>query len=103
MCDFRQIKGKVLKTVDSVHQNVETIEECQNLCLNASYRCFSYDFGDGKTNEKICRTSHLEQASLTHIQDPYLEVKGAVTYEKVSCYKGNNSSLNLECIQINRG
>lgn len=87
MCDFRQIKGKVLKTVDSVHQNVDSVEECQNLCLNASYRCFSYDFGD-PANGKVCRTSHLESASLTHIEDPYLEVKDAVTYEKVSCYKG---------------
>lgn len=88
LCDFKQIKGKMLKTVDSVYQNVSTIEECQEICLKSKYRCFSYDFGDPNDSKKVCRTSHLDSASLTHIEEPYVNVKEAVTYQRLSCYNG---------------
>lgn len=89
LCDFKQIKGKMLKTVDAVYQNVSTIEECQDICLNSKYsRCFSYDFGDPSDSKKVCRTSHLDSASLSHIEEPYVNVKEAVTYQRLSCYNG---------------
>ncbi|XP_074604175.1 uncharacterized protein LOC141857583 [Brevipalpus obovatus] len=88
LCEFRQIKGKILKTVDSIHENIETPEECQTACLNSTYRCFSYNIGDS-VKGKVCRTSHLESGTLTHIEEPYLEVKDSITYERVACYKVN--------------
>lgn len=85
LCDFKPTKGKILKTVDSVHQDVTTMEECKKLCLSSPYRCFSFDLGD-PTNQPVCRTSHLDKASLSHIEQPYLEIPGSVTYELFSCY-----------------
>ncbi|KAI1289816.1 hypothetical protein HDE_09060 [Halotydeus destructor] len=84
LCDFKQTKGKLLKTVDSVYQDISTVEECKEKCINSAYRCFSFDFGDPST--PVCRTSHLDKASLTHIEEPYLQVDDAVTYELTSCY-----------------
>ena len=87
LCDFKPTKGRILKTVDSVYQDVTTVEECKEKCINSAYRCFSFDFGSDPQNS-VCRTSHLDKASLTHIEEPYLEVQGAVTYELSSCYNG---------------
>lgn len=86
LCDFKAIKGKMIKTVDNVYQGVDTDQECRRICLEASYRCFSYDLGD--PSNKVCRTSHLNSASLTHINEAYFEAPGAVTYELASCYNG---------------
>ena len=38
MCQFRPVKGRILKTVDSVYQNVKTIEDCRQKCVEANYR-----------------------------------------------------------------
>ena len=38
LCEFKRISGKILKTVDSVYQDINTIEECRDLCLNSPYR-----------------------------------------------------------------
>ncbi|CAG2174419.1 unnamed protein product [Oppiella nova] len=84
LCDFRPISGKILKTVDSVYENVKTIEECKEKCLNSPYRCHSFDFGD--PSNSVCRTSHLDKNSLSHIENPYIEISGATTHELVSCY-----------------
>ena len=46
LCDFKPIKGKIIKTVDSVYQGVDTDEECRKKCVESDYRCFSYDLGD---------------------------------------------------------
>ena len=79
----------MLKTVDAIHQNIKTIEDCEKQCLDANFRCFSYEFDDQQDPQgKICRTSHLETSSLTHIEEPYLANADAITYERVSCYKG---------------
>jgi hypothetical protein len=86
LCEFRPINGKILKTVDSVYQNVKTVEECKEKCLNSPYRCHSFDFGD--PSNSVCRTSHLDKNSLSHIEDPYLEISGATTHELLSCYNG---------------
>lgn len=84
MCEFRKIQNNILKTVDSIYQDVASLEECKQKCLNAPYRCYSFDYGD--TSERVCRTSHLDQASLMSVKDPYLEVVGAITYELASCF-----------------
>jgi len=35
LCEFKRISGKILKTVDSVYQDINTIDECRDLCLNS--------------------------------------------------------------------
>lgn len=84
LCEFRKIQNRVLKTVDSVYQDVNSLDECKHKCLNAPYRCYSFDYGD--TAERVCRTSHLDQASLMSVKEPYLDVVGAITYELASCF-----------------
>ena len=37
-CQFRPIKGLILKTVDSVYQNIASIEMCKQLCISADFR-----------------------------------------------------------------
>lgn len=86
MCEFKPSKGRILKTVDSIYQNITTVDECKEKCINSPYRCFTFDFGD--PSNPVCRTSHLDKASLTHIENPYLAIEGAVTYELASCYNG---------------
>ena len=37
-CQFRPSKGLILKTVDSVYQNIGSFDICKQLCINADYR-----------------------------------------------------------------
>ncbi|XP_069987065.1 uncharacterized protein [Penaeus vannamei] len=84
LCEFQRMEGRILKTVDSVFQDVESLEDCKRLCLTAPFRCYSFDFGD--TGDKVCRLSHHSAATLTHIEEPYLEIAETATYELSSCY-----------------
>ncbi|XP_054162435.1 uncharacterized protein LOC128960388 [Oppia nitens] len=84
LCDIRPINGKILKTVDSVYESVKTIDECKEKCMTSAYRCHSFDLGD--PSHAVCRTSHLDKNSLSHIDNPYIEITGATTYELLSCY-----------------
>lgn len=84
ICDFKQVQGRILKTVDSIHQEIKAEPECRKKCLQAPYRCHSYDLGDSAN--PVCRTSHLDRNSLQQIQDPYLEIAGSISYELDSCY-----------------
>uniref|UniRef100_A0A1B0ACN0 ZP domain-containing protein n=1 Tax=Glossina pallidipes TaxID=7398 RepID=A0A1B0ACN0_GLOPL len=90
LCEFKRLSGRILKTVDSVYQDVGSIDECRDLCINSPYRCHSYDFGD--TGDMVCRLSHHSRATLSDVQDPYLEVPEAATYELASCY-----NVTIEC------
>ncbi|XP_030370990.1 uncharacterized protein LOC115621471 [Scaptodrosophila lebanonensis] len=90
LCEFKRISGKILKTVDSVYQDINTIEECRDLCLNSPYRCHSYDYND--TGDMVCRLSHHSRATLTDVLDPYLDVPEAATYELSACY-----NVSIEC------
>ncbi|XP_053203978.1 uncharacterized protein LOC128388582 [Panonychus citri] len=90
VCEFKKINGLILKTVDSMYPDVVSVDECKRKCLEAPYRCHSFDFGDG--SNKVCRTSHLNRASSVHIQDPYLEVANGATYELDNCY-----NVSLHC------
>lgn len=76
----------VLKTVDAIYEDVASVKECRKKCLEADFRCHSFDLGDGTS--KVCRISHLDRASLTHVQEPYSEVAGATTYEMDICFNG---------------
>ena len=38
LCEFKRISGKILKTVDSVYQDIGSIEYCRELCLGSPYR-----------------------------------------------------------------
>lgn len=84
LCEFRSVNGKILKTVDAVFQNVTTLEDCRRVCLNVPYRCHSFDMGDPANS--VCRISHHARASLSHIDNPYLEIPGATTNELAACY-----------------
>ena len=53
LCLYDEVKGKILKTVDSVFQGIASREDCEDLCNNAPFRCHSYDFND--TGENVCR------------------------------------------------
>lgn len=90
LCEFKRLSGKILKTVDSVYQDVASVDECRELCLSSPYRCHSYDYGD--TGEMVCRLSHHSRATLADIQDPYLDVPEAASYELSSCY-----NVTIEC------
>jgi hypothetical protein len=37
-CNFKATKGRILKTVDSVYQNITTLEECRLKCVTANFR-----------------------------------------------------------------
>uniref|UniRef100_A0ABD2WSI8 ZP domain-containing protein n=1 Tax=Trichogramma kaykai TaxID=54128 RepID=A0ABD2WSI8_9HYME len=91
LCEFKKITGRILKTVDSVYQDVATAEECRELCLNSPFRCHSYDYGD--TGDMVCRLSHHSRATLSDITDPYLDVPEASTYELSSCY-----NVSIDCL-----
>ncbi|KAM7364243.1 uncharacterized protein ACRADG_000814 [Cochliomyia hominivorax] len=90
LCEFKRISGKILKTVDSVYQDINSIEECRELCLNSPYRCHSYDYND--TGDMVCRLSHHSRSTLTDVLDPYLDVPEGATYELSSCY-----NVSIEC------
>ncbi|XP_030557872.1 uncharacterized protein LOC115760586 [Drosophila novamexicana] len=90
LCEFKRLPGRILKTVDSVYQDIGSVDECRDLCLNSPYRCHSYDYGD--TGDMVCRLSHHSRATLSDVQDPYLEVPEASTYELSSCY-----NVTIEC------
>jgi hypothetical protein len=38
MCQFKPVKGRILKTVDTVAQNVKSIDDCRQRCVDANYR-----------------------------------------------------------------
>jgi len=85
LCDFQLLENRIMKTVDSVYQDVPTMEACRDLCLTAPYRCHSFDYAD--TGDRVCRLSHHTSTTLTQIQDPFLvigDVRG--TFELSSCY-----------------
>uniref|UniRef100_A0A0A1X8W7 Cuticlin-1 n=1 Tax=Zeugodacus cucurbitae TaxID=28588 RepID=A0A0A1X8W7_ZEUCU len=90
LCEFKRLPGRILKTVDSVYQDIGSFDECRDLCLNAPYRCHSYDYGD--TGDMVCRLSHHSRITLNDVQDPYLDVPEATTYELSSCY-----NVTIEC------
>ncbi|XP_039948595.1 uncharacterized protein LOC120766915 [Bactrocera tryoni] len=90
LCEFKRLPGRILKTVDSVYQDIGSFDECRDLCLNAPYRCHSYDYGD--TGDMVCRLSHHSRITLNDVQDPYLSVPEATTYELSSCY-----NVTIEC------
>lgn len=38
LCEFKKLSGRILKTVDSVYQDVDSLDECKELCLNSPFR-----------------------------------------------------------------
>lgn len=91
MCDFTEMKGRILKTVDAVVQEVETQQQCRQLCLaDKDFRCHSFDYSD--TGPKVCRLSHHASQSLQDIEEPYLQTEGAVTHQMTSCY-----NITIDC------
>lgn len=96
ICDFKPLQNRILKTVDSIYQDIKSEPECRKRCLQAAYRCHSYDLGD--SSNPVCRTSHLDRNSLQQIQDPYLDIQGAVSYELDSCYNVTVSCKSREMV-----
>lgn len=96
ICDFKPLQNRILKTVDSIYQDIKSEPECRKRCLQSPYRCHSYDLGD--SSNPVCRTSHLDRNSLQQIQDPYLDIQGAVSYELDSCYNVTVSCKSREMV-----
>ncbi|XP_034486427.1 uncharacterized protein LOC117790921 [Drosophila innubila] len=90
LCEFKRVSGRILKTVDSVHQNVQSIDDCRDLCLSAPFRCHSYDYNE--TGEHVCRLSHHSRATLSDLSEPYLNIEEASTYEQSACY-----NVSIDC------
>ena len=85
VCEFKPVLGALLKTVDSVHNNVASIGDCQKLCrAKTDYHCVSYDYAH--TGSGVCRLSHHTFRTLSHIQDPLLLANKSVTYTLDNCY-----------------
>ena len=84
LCLYNKVRGKILKTVDAVYQAIASEEDCRDLCQNAPFRCHSYDYND--TGDDICRLSHHSALTLTQVEDPFLFIEEATTYELSSCY-----------------
>lgn len=84
LCLYGKERGKILKTVDAVHQAIASEEDCQDLCNNAPFRCHSYDYND--TGDNVCRLSHHSAVTLTQIEEPYLYIEEATTYQLSGCY-----------------
>lgn len=53
MCFFKRVRNRVLKTVDSLYEQIKDEEQCKQLCLNTNINCKSYTLGD--KNNKACR------------------------------------------------
>lgn len=60
------------------------------LDISIQLRCHSYDYND--TGDMVCRLSHHSRATLADVQEPFLEVPEASTYELTSCY-----NVTIEC------
>ena len=37
-CNFKATEGRILKTVDSVFQNITALDECRRKCIEANFR-----------------------------------------------------------------
>lgn len=90
LCIYDRVKGKILKTVDSVYQAIDSREDCEDLCNSAPFRCHSYDYND--TGDFVCRLSHHSAHTLTQIEEPYLAIEEATTYELSACY-----NVSIDC------
>jgi len=90
LCLYNKVRGKILKTVDAVYQAIASEEDCRDLCQNAPFRCHSYDYND--TGDDICRLSHHSALTLTQVEDPFLFIEEATTYELSSCY-----NVSIDC------
>lgn len=90
LCLYEKTRGKILKTVDAVYQAIASEEDCRDLCNNAPFRCHSYDYND--TGDDVCRLSHHSAVTLTQVEEPYLFIEEATTFELSSCY-----NVSIDC------
>ncbi|XP_060845041.1 uncharacterized protein LOC132924638 [Rhopalosiphum padi] len=94
MCDFAEVGGKLLRTVDAIYENVATADRCKEICLSSKeFQCRSFDYNE--TGVNVCRVSHHSTSSLSQQQldhRPYLTVAGATTYQMSSCF-----SVKIDC------
>ena len=90
LCLYEKVRGKILKTVDAVYQAIASEEDCKDLCDNAPFRCHSYDYND--TGDDVCRLSHHSAVTLTQVEEPYLFIEEATTFELSSCY-----NVSIDC------
>lgn len=90
LCLYSRERGKILKTVDAVYQAIASEQDCQDLCNNAPFRCNSYDYND--TGDNVCRLSHHSAGTLTQIEEPYLYIEEATTFQLSACY-----NVSIDC------
>ena len=151
LCDFKPLPGLILKTVDAIFEDVDSISECKKKCLEAPFQCYSFDLGEDSSlsalsssssadevgliddieifgqgdsfifsdykkkkvkkrvkdskksttssstprtpkKKSVCRISHLDRSSLSHLKDPYTRLPGVLTYERNNCF-----GINVKC------
>lgn len=91
MCDFTEISGKLLRTVDAIFENVPTMDRCKEMCLaSKEFRCHSFDYNE--TGVNVCRISHHSASSLSQLDHPYMTIAGTTTYQMSSCF-----SVKIDC------
>jgi len=84
-CQFKKLSERIMKTVDAVHLDIGSTEECRQKCLDASFGCYTYEHISAGEPTGICRLSHHSTATLAHIQEPYWSAENATTYELQAC------------------
>ncbi|CAB4062086.1 unnamed protein product [Lepeophtheirus salmonis] len=88
LCKFKSIEDRMLKTMDSVHYKVKSLNDCKSLCIQK--RCLSYDYKE--SGPEVCRLSFQSSLTLSHISSPYIDILGATTYELGACY-----NISVDC------
>ena len=54
------------------------------------FRCHSYDYND--TGDNVCRLSHHSASTLSQIEEPYLYIDEATTFQLSACY-----NVSIDC------
>lgn len=72
LCEFKRLSGRILKTVDSVYQDVSSVDECRELCLNSPYRyviVIDFDFliHASMRSSYTCTTTHAMKLLGVHL------------------------------------
>ena len=50
ICEFRPLPGVVLKTVDAIFEDINTVSDCKKKCMESPFKCNSFDLGDDSSS-----------------------------------------------------
>lgn len=100
-CEYNRIRGRVLKASDVVRSKVASLEECKALCLNATFTCNYYHYGQLSDDE--CSLSHHSAITLSHISEPYVFSADFISYELRACFSSKSALLNTLIPHLHNG